>query len=81
MVFQKEHSTVVDNIVLILLVYSLAREWFFYHQTHKLLDKLMSRNYQEFQFSNTITQPVKEKVVIEEFADEDFARQASVRVL
>ena len=42
----------------------------------------MSRNYQEYQFNNTITQPVKDKVVkVEEFADEDFARLADVRVL
>ena len=63
-------------MVELLLGYILIREFMYYHHTHKLLNKLMSRNYQEYQFSQAI-KPEEPKpfepVVIEE-NDQDFAR-------
>lgn len=38
-------------LVAILLLYSLVREAYFIYSTQKLMNKLMSRNYQDFQMS------------------------------
>lgn len=44
----------MEAIVICLLVYTVVRELFFYHQTNKLLNKLMSRNYHEYQVSEQV---------------------------
>lgn len=39
----------LDKYLAILVAYILGREAFFYYQTHKLINKLMSRNYWEYE--------------------------------
>jgi hypothetical protein len=38
-----------------LLAFILVREWQFSKNTHKLIDKLMSRNYYDYEISKTVS--------------------------
>jgi len=49
------------GLIIVLLVYLVAREIFFIYSTNKLLNKLMSRNYQDFAFSSGIVSAKSEK--------------------
>lgn len=49
--FPVEHS-----VSIYLLIYIAVRELFFMHTMNKLTNKLMSRNYQDYQFSETMNQ-------------------------
>lgn len=39
------------GVIVGLVIYCILRELFFVYSTHKLLNKLMSRNYHEFVFA------------------------------
>lgn len=41
----------MGEIVFVLVVYTIAREIFFLYTTHKLINKIMSRNYHEFRMA------------------------------
>lgn len=57
-------------VVIALLVYIFIREWFFIRSTHLLLEKLMSRNYYDYQVSKDVGR-IKESVQPIRIEDDD----------
>lgn len=49
-------------IVVSLLIYLLAREAFYMYSINRLVNKLMSRNYQEFKYTDQLKSPADKKV-------------------
>ena len=43
-----------NNLIYFLIVYCLIREMFYTYTTHKLLNKIMSRNYHDYEFSKNV---------------------------
>jgi predicted permease len=62
----------MTNLVVVLLVYIALREVLFLYQVHKLLNKLMSRNYHEYTLSEKygkLKEPQRIKAETEEPED------------
>lgn len=49
------------SVVVILLLYIAVRECFYIYSSNKLLDKLMSRNYSEYQWTKNMAQVAETK--------------------
>lgn len=48
-------------IISLLLCYILVRECFYIYSSNKLLDKLMSRNYNEYQWTKNMAKVAEQK--------------------
>jgi len=56
-------------IILFLLAFIVAREVIFWTATHKLLNKLMSRSYHEYEMAKTVQDTVKKPEVFKVIED------------
>lgn len=61
-----------NAIVLLLVLYIVARESFFLYSTHKLVNKIMSHNYHDYQQSAQVrkTEPKAPTFAPPEFEDD-----------
>ena len=63
-----EHFTIA-----VLLTFCLVREYMFWQQTQLLINKLMSKNFFDYETSRTMTEPTPEKpkIVLDDEAGPD----------
>lgn len=54
----------MDYIIPIVLIYSAAREIIFIVTVNKLVNKLMSRSYHEYQLAESVGKPPQKAVVL-----------------
>ncbi len=72
-----------DNVVIVVLVlFILAREVLFHYTTHKFVNKIMSNNFHDYQQSITLakTEPKAQPKVQEEF-EEDLGSLNGIGIL
>lgn len=71
-----------EHVVLAVLgCYTIGREIFFHYSTHKLLDKLMSRNYSEYSFvkkQEAVDSNEEEAIKTDSYVDEQIRQQLGV---
>lgn len=68
-----------NHVIVGLLLFIAIRELFHIYTTHQLLNKLMSRNYHEFQVSTQVGKPVKEEAFPPvEIEQEDFGALSNI---
>ena len=61
------------SVLPVLLCYLIVRECFYIYSTNKLLDKLMSRNYNEYQYTKNLGKALEPspKIKVQEEIPED----------
>jgi hypothetical protein len=72
-----------NAVILILVLYIVARETFFLYSTHKMVNKIMSHNFHDYQQSlhtGKPVQPIQSKPVADE-EPEDIGYLAGMGIL
>lgn len=69
------------SLISVLLIYSVLREVVFWVTTHRLLNKLMSRSFHEYQMGNNVGKIEDQVTPLNPFADvSEMVSEARARV-
>lgn len=70
-----------NSLIYFILAYCVLREVFFSYQMNKLMNKLMSRNYHDYQFSNHVEKTMTQEQTVQSALKEDQALQEDLGII